>query len=1677
MLKSDEARNQLAKVLLVDDDAFAENNERFLPRLRMLPAKLRRIGRHLGGLEEEEEELERYILYRNAGREFDKLSNGDRTKILKIYFGDFAKYAQLGWTWLKTQPIAEDEDDCTPFRSPGDPDATVARRTDWLRAMINLSGYLKDGTMSPEWLAAWAPHLELGWNQFQVSIGVLCAAVIDDGPSKPANAVFDVLQQSLLKEHDIGEMGRHVIMGMLCSSREDGWEAIQKLLIAAKRQEGLRQSIFELMPAAHPMALRRMLRLIVTEKLARFSSVVQATGAWLGMKLTSAAASKVHSLISTVADFLESPVALRKALGGNDAEKTYLALWAMACTDTSKSIAAAKKLLRHEAPEFRFVAARHLCHLPVEAAVHARIPAIYDDDLRVAARAFEDAMYTIQVKSPARFDALEHLLLRTKSKENLTALVWPWTAQTLERSQVADELRSAAHADVGRLAKHFTMFDSYSRESLADDFGELKKWSPEVRNAVLGAIGDRSASVCKAAVRAMRKHPLKPSDATRVEAYLTRGSAEMRNGVVELLLTLSDEHVLSSAERLLSAAKLQRLGGLELLRKATEANRSVDAVVSLVTSWAKKRKVLKPEQSQLDVILDSKREVLTLDNGLGLFDPSKCTPRVPPEKRGTKVYTATVPRLLKSLDAVIHKYRNTMVTYRFWGNKSTDPLHEVGYRFPSPNAGKPIKPQCAQLPLAEVWTSWYDSRPASLKDKDGLELVRALLYHNTNDYDKEELRLVTKKHKDFKPLENALGNTTRPPQLRYESLISELLRWLICLNRPKDLNRFLVDSWETLLALVPPSAHERLPELVGSEDEDAWDEPPGDWRQLSVIDEPFDTINGLGCTLKKTDIVRVWKLLHWRDQPVLGARRRRPYSVPLAEAWRLKAVNLHDVADSLLGPRQPDSDGDFDFDTIECLTAHRAPRDLQVFVNDKKVSKLLEDVRGRLLEVELKRGEAATISSDAAIHVESWYGADVLLTLLRALGQPGFKRHRGWSSQARDNRQVTFTEMASKVYPAESDSPTSFARAVKAAVKANEFPEERLLQLAFFAPQWIDLIEAAIEWNGFSEGVYWYMAHLGHIWEIDEAFGDDENDDDDDDHDDENEDGPEKLTRFERLIRERTALSAAERFEGAIDVDWFQRTHKLLGAKRFDKLAVAAKFAATPQAAKKAQFLADVLLGKVKKVEIVTGIRRKHLKEYVRLLGLLPLATGSKRDADLLDRYDILQEYRRYADKLSSMSRPEALRACETGMHNLAATAGFPDPMRLQWTLEAKSTKDLASGSLTVHADDVWMTLELDDTATPTLTIIRGEKELKNLPAKVKKNAKFTELRERSKYIRQQSSRVRQSLEESMLRRDTFSGAELMELADHAILWPQLSRLVLIGNGNAGYPVKRGKGLVSYSGNVEAVRKSEQVRIAHPFDLFKSKAWSQWQKDCFTNERLQPFKQIFRELYVVTAQEKKDRLFSARYAGYQVNPRQAVALWGRRGWSVDEDEDIFRAFPAENLIVRITINRGQTTPLEFEGLTIENVEFTARDSYKPVPLNKVPPVIFSEVMRDIDLIVSVAHVGEVDPEASASTTEMRATLLSETCRLLGIKNVRIKNDRAVIKGSIAMYTVHLGSGVVHKQPGSSVCLVAVHSQHRGRLFLPFADDDPRTAEVISKTLLLARDEEIDDPILLDQIRT
>ncbi len=140
-----------------------------------------------------------------------------------------------------------------------------------------------------------------------------------------------------------------------------------------------------------------------------------------------------------------------------------------------------------------------------------------------------------------------------------------------------------------------------------------------------------------------------------------------------------------------------------------------------------------------------------------------------------------------------------------------------------------------------------------------------------------------------------------------------------------------------------------------------------------------------------------------------------------------------------------------------------------------------------------------------------------------------------------------------------------------------------------------------------------------------------------------------------------------------------------------------------------------------------------------------------------------------------------------------------------------------------------------------------------------------------------------------------------------------------------------------------------------------------------------------------------------------------------------------------------------------------------------MPLEEVPPVLFSEVMRDIDLVVSVAYAGGVDPETSMSAVEIRIALAEELTRLLKLQNVRFIGSHARIEGKLANWSVHMGSGIVHAEGKGMIPIIPVHSQARGRVFLPFADDDPKTAEIMSKIILLSEDTKIRDPEILNLI--
>ncbi|MEM7232803.1 MAG: DUF5724 domain-containing protein [Planctomycetota bacterium] len=675
-------------------------------------------------------------------------------------------------------------------------------------------------------------------------------------------------------------------------------------------------------------------------------------------------------------------------------------------------------------------------------------------------------------------------------------------------------------------------------------------------------------------------------------------------------------------------------------------------------------------------------------------------------------------------------------------------------------------------------------------------------------------------------------------------------------------------------------------------------------------------------------------------------------------------------------------------------------------------------------------------------------GLETVTAAIDALGSTKFARAYSWYGSEL-SRKATLSHLVIRSSPRSEDKQGAF----DGWVTASQIQPTRLVELAAYAPQWADYVEKSLGWDGLASAVWWIHAHTkGDRWDLSDV-----------------------KEQWESEISEHTPLSAADLVDGAVDVGWYNDVRRELGDERWAEVYGAAKFASSGGGHKRAQLFSAAMTGETTLEELLKRIDEKRHQDPVRALGLVPIAKGKLRKRDLLDRFARLQEFKRESRQFGSQRQESEGRAVDIGMENLARTAGYKDPLRLQWAMEMEAVCDLAKGPVVVTKGDVTVTLSIDEDGKPQVDVKRGDKALKSVPAKLRKDEDIVALRSRAKELRRQASRVNRALEDAMCRGDAFDGAELQTLMGHPILAPALARLLFIGEDIIGYPVEGGKALADVAGKLEPVRKKEELRVAHPHDLLDRGDWAAWQKECFARERLQPFKQIFRELYPITATEKKEKSGSSRYAGHQVNPRQALSLLGGRGWVARPEEGVSKTYHREGLTAWLEFEESFYTPADIEGLTLSEVRISKKGEWKPIDLSEVPPAIFSETMRDIDLVVSVAHQGEVDPEATASTVELRASLLRETCRLLGLSNVKVKKANAIIRGKLGEYTIHLGSATT-TVAGRALYIVAVHSQHRGRLFLPFADDDPRTAEVLSKVLLLARDDEIKDPNILDQIR-
>jgi hypothetical protein len=305
--------------------------------------------------------------------------------------------------------------------------------------------------------------------------------------------------------------------------------------------------------------------------------------------------------------------------------------------------------------------------------------------------------------------------------------------------------------------------------------------------------------------------------------------------------------------------------------------------------------------------------------------------------------------------------------------------------------------------------------------------------------------------------------------------------------------------------------------------------------------------------------------------------------------------------------------------------------------------------------------------------------------------------------------------------------------------------------------------------------------------------------------------------------------------------------------------------------------------------------------------------------------------------------------------------------------------------------------------------------------------------------------------------------------------------------------------LLDVNDRVVKAKDKAVVRLWHP-TMSSPQEVLAWRQFLQRHEVTQPFKQAHREVYLLTDAERKTRTYSNRFAAHVLRQHQLAALAAQRGWSyrLQGKFDSFSTptleLPQHGLAARFDVE-----PVE-HGVSDQGIYlYVASDQVRfGTPLERVPAIVFSEVMRDVDLFVGVASVGN-DPswqpggalgayrdywehfsfgplsESASTRRQVLETLLPK----LKIAGRCTLSDRfLVVPGDLRTYKIHLGSGNILMEPNDEyLCIVpggGTGKRTTATIRLPF-EGDATLSIILSKAFMLAEDRKITDTSITEQI--
>ena len=1668
MIKQEQAEKFLAKY---------EPKELKEADLASFSAPYQQLGAYITGLMEYEEigAFEQEFASYNFPNKLWESKEGKALALL-LFGKEIAPYAQRVWDSLLAYPYLRWWGR-RPFRSENPADYTEVQ----LSKMSTLHNYYGSGV-------GVLPIAE----QFQYvvyreyNVEEFFALVLSENP----DAYYELFKDIFSSEHEIGGVCAVLIKAALITQDTRYRTLVEKLLLAAQLQEGLRQTILESLDGTSLASLQHFIGVILQHNLTRFSSVVRAVDVWFGFGWEAPQQSVVKRTLELAQTFLADHTAAEKAVSSKDNIERYVALWAVGVRSVQQAISLAVKAIQdpQTSQEGRIVTlyfVRETGRTDWEIATYAEnhFGEAADLDCWLLQNLPEGSL------SQALFDRMQAVAKALpKEGKHFEGVGFRWLSFTLKPQDIYRFLIGEANEEQQeRLAGELSEIPvevrqnllqnvypvlgrgRYYYESLAEKKKKPEKYPADSwqRALVRTALNDKASYVAEIAFEILKKVPLVQDDILAIEQVLSRKNKEQRKESVTLLIKQPEAVLKDSTSRMIvSKSADQRLAALEILTVLQEEQRLTDYVTEQVEAY-KGRKLSKNEQVLMDKLtynpetatelrydLTNGFGVLNLDN-LTSFDlPKPQFDKERKEKKGGFLFDklVNIQKVGEGISELLALWRsNKDYEYQYEGYQGATETILLGYGIRRQHKGTDEETPMEileDLPLADLWKGWHEKYQFNEVEYYFAKRYCGNLYYE-NATPKGLDDFLSMYYPELKIHFQGQIHSYDGEANKAATLLGYLMK---AYSEDKAfLASFKLSVFEDALAVFPKE--KRKEEFKRSSYSSL------DWVEVVVNYAAAVYFGSEGDFPYYTDdqLFRLWQILYylyiWGDKG-LDPEKCTPREVlPAIRAFVRKKDQLPRINEGLLQltlmlyNKGKLSTDDLIFFSLldeelfamaqgaENYFSRRLPKWIKDTLTFPEI--LLEQVKTNMLQVELQRGDLPTDASLYIGKLNEIEGMHYFFEALERMGKEPFAKGYGSGT----SKRFTFSHIMEVSQPSATDTFTAF----KKHLDEVKLDKKRLVEAACYAPHWTEWIGDYLKIKSFREAVWWFIAHTTDYMDAEK----------------------------ETIVSQYSSVPRDDFQRGAIDVDWYHRVHKSVGKEGWKLIQESAKYLSEGMGYRRVKLYSAVLTGEIKLSEVIQKITEKRDKDYVMALGLVPI-NKKKEEEDLVSRYNLLQTFLKESKQFGQQRQESEKNAVEIGLDNLSRNAGYEDSIRFSWAMEAKATQQIMEKS-TLVIDDTQLQLVVDEEGKADIIVTKGDKTLKSIPDKYKKSKEVEALKEGKTYLTKQYSRTRLSLEQAMLSQTLFTVAELHRIMEHPVVRAMLSKLVLFNPENQDSGFWQDGHLLNAEGEKVALKADDKLLIAHPSHLFYAVQWDLYQKYLFDKELKQPFKQVFRELYVPTKDELETSNRSERYQGHQVQPQKTVALLRSRGWTVNYEEGLQRVYHKEGFRATIYAAADWYTPSDVEAPTLEYIVFYSLKDGKEVPMKEINPVIFSEVMRDVDLVVSVAHVGGVDPEASHSTMQMRAALARESARLFKLTNVEVKERHILVKGKLGEYSIHLGSGMVSRG-GLQLSILAVQSQHRGRVFLPFVDDDPKSAEIISKMRLLAEDDKIKDPTILRQIK-